>query len=84
MSSSSYREDFAQFVKKDAIFGAKKEHYSSRLEIDIEALVKNLSLKSPKGWVRSPTKPTKYRDKSARCMSPKCCPVELFTQMATA
>ena len=50
----SYLEDFAQSVEQAAIFGAKKEHYNSRLEIDTEALVKNLSLKSPKRVVRSP------------------------------
>eukprot|EP00268_Persea_americana_P043474 TRINITY_DN436_c0_g1_i1.p1 TRINITY_DN436_c0_g1~~TRINITY_DN436_c0_g1_i1.p1 ORF type:complete len:162 (-),score=35.03 TRINITY_DN436_c0_g1_i1:233-718(-) len=71
---SSYLEDSAQSAEQTAIFGAKKQRSFSGYEIDTEALVKNLSLKSPKGGVRSPAEPAKYREKPGQSMSPKCSP----------
>ncbi|RWR79854.1 protein EARLY RESPONSIVE TO DEHYDRATION 15 isoform X1 [Cinnamomum micranthum f. kanehirae] len=72
---SSYLEDCAQSAEQTANFGEKKEIiFSAGLEIDTEALVKNLSLKSPKGGVRSPAEPAKYREKPGQSMSPKCSP----------
>lgn len=61
-------------VEESAFAALKKENPRSGLEIDAEAVIKNLSLNSPKGVTRYQVEHAKYREKAPQCVSPKCSP----------
>ncbi|KAJ0978883.1 hypothetical protein J5N97_014357 [Dioscorea zingiberensis] len=53
----------------------------SGLDLDAAALIKSLSLKSPKNGVAKPVlEVAKYREKPVQCMSPKCSPRRIIQQ----
>ncbi|EHA8586977.1 putative protein EARLY RESPONSIVE TO DEHYDRATION 15 [Cocos nucifera] len=59
----------------------KKEKLKPGLEIDAEAVIRSLNLKSPKnGGVRPVMEPGKHREKPLQCVSPKCSPRRIIHQ----
>ncbi|XP_077218129.1 protein EARLY RESPONSIVE TO DEHYDRATION 15-like isoform X2 [Tasmannia lanceolata] len=69
-----------EFTTEPAKNEESKEKPRSGLEIEAETLIKNLSLKSPKGGVKSPVEGAKYREKAVQCVSPKFSPRRIIQQ----
>ncbi|XP_072983327.1 protein EARLY RESPONSIVE TO DEHYDRATION 15-like isoform X2 [Typha latifolia] len=69
-------------AEQEPFYGTSKiEKLTPGLVNDADAVVRSLSLKSPKnGGVKLQVEPAKYREKPLQCISPKCSPRRIIQQ----